>query len=67
MDTPTTRRDFLKAGAAGLASAVAGGGFAQEQGAAADLILHNGRIATMDPRHSFVAAVAVKGPGGEKP
>ena len=39
MDTPTTRRDFLKAGAAGLACAVAGGAFAQEKGAPADLIL----------------------------
>jgi len=61
MDTPTTRRDFLKAGAAGLACAVAGGAFAQEKGAPADLILVNGRMATLDQRRPAASAVAIKG------
>lgn len=61
MDTMTTRRDFLKAGAAaGLACASTGGGFAQANGAPADLILTNGRIATLDKRRPAVSAVAVK-------
>src|SRR5262245_62468156 len=61
MDTPTTRRDFLKAGAAGLACAVAGGAFAQEKGAPVDLILVNGRMATLDQRRPAASAVAIKG------
>src|SRR5688572_18453225 len=62
MDTPTTRRDFLKAGAAaGLTCAFTGGGLAQEKGAPADLILTNGRIATLDQRRPAASAVAMRG------
>jgi predicted amidohydrolase YtcJ len=61
MDTPTTRRDFLKAGAAAaLTCAFPGGGLAQEKGAPADLILTNGRIATLDKRRPAASAVAIK-------
>ena len=57
-----TRRDFIRAGvAAGLACIAGDAAHASTPAETADLILHNGRIATMDPRHSFVAAVAVKG------
>src|SRR5262245_56201400 len=55
-----TRRDFLRSGVAvAAASAAATNLSAADE--AADLILHDGRIATMDPSHSFVAAVSVKG------
>jgi predicted amidohydrolase YtcJ len=61
MGTSTTRRNFLKAGAAGVTCAVAGGGFAQEKDAPADLILTNGRITTLDKRRPAASAVAIKG------
>src|SRR5262245_19392550 len=57
-----TRRDFVRAGVpAGLACITGDPANASTPAETADLILHNGRIATMDPRQSFVAAVAVKG------
>ena len=62
MTGKSTRRDFIRAGvAAGLACIAGDAAHASADDETADLILHNGRIATMDPRHSFVAAVAVKG------
>ncbi len=62
MDIPTTRREFIKAGAvAGLTCAFSGGGLAQEQSAPADLILTNGRIATLDKRRPTASALAIKG------
>ena len=60
MGTSTTRRNFLKASAAGVTCAVAGGGFAQEKDAPADLILTNGRINTLDKRRPAAWAVAIK-------
>ena len=62
MDTLFTRRDVLKAGAAaGLVYALPVGGLAQEKGASADLILTNGRIATLDKRKPAATAVAISG------
>src|SRR5271157_1500999 len=62
METPTTRREFLKVGAAtGLTGVFFAGGFAQEKGAPADLILTNGRIATLDKRKPVATAVAIRG------
>jgi predicted amidohydrolase YtcJ len=61
MDTLTTRRDFLKAGAAGLACTAAGRAFAQERDDPADLILTNGRITTFDPQKPSASAVAIRG------
>src|SRR5262245_26862752 len=61
MQAPTTRRDFLTAGAAGLAAAFTGYAFAQDKDAPADLILINGRIATLDNRRPSASAVAMKG------
>src|SRR5262249_48646930 len=55
-----TRRDFLGSGVAVAVASAAGTNLSAADGKA-DLTLHNGRIATMDPRHAFVAAVAVKG------
>src|SRR5262245_22129758 len=55
-----TRRDFLRSGVAVAVASAAGTNLSAADGTA-DLILHNGRIATMDPRHPLVAAVAVKG------
>jgi predicted amidohydrolase YtcJ len=61
MDTQTTRRECLQAGAAaGLACALGGGGIAQDKNDRADLILTNGRVATLDRRRPAVSAVAVK-------
>src|SRR5687767_12110513 len=60
MGTPTTRRNFLKASAAGVTCAVAGSGYAQEKDAPADLILTNGRIATLDKRRPAASAVAIQ-------
>src|SRR5687767_1509950 len=60
MGTPTTRRNFIKASAAGVTCAVAGGGFAQEKDAPADLILTNGRITTLDKRKPAATAVAIQ-------
>ena len=50
-----TRRDFIRAGvAAGLARHFRATRRTPATPAeTADLILHNGRIATMDPRHPF--------------
>ncbi len=61
MNTPTTRRDFLTAGPAGLTWAVTGGGLPQEKGAPADFILTNGRIATLDKLKPGATAVAIQG------
>src|SRR5262245_6258290 len=55
-----TRREFLRSGVAVAVASSAGTNLSAADGKA-DLILHNGRIATMAPRHSFVEAVAVKG------
>src|SRR5262245_10263441 len=57
----STRRDFIRAGvAAALTCAFPGGGLAQEKGAPADLILTNGRIATLDKRRPAASAVAIQ-------
>jgi predicted amidohydrolase YtcJ len=61
MGTPTTRRNFLKASVAGMTCTVASGGYAQEKDTPADLILTNGRIATLDKRKPVATAVAIKG------
>ena len=60
MGTPTTRRNFLKASAAGVTCAVAGGAYAQEKNTHADLILTNGRIITLDKLKPAATAVAMK-------
>jgi hypothetical protein len=60
METSTTRRNFLKASAAGVTCAVANAGFAQEKDAPAELILTNGRITTLDKRQPAATAVAIK-------
>ena len=63
MHRELSRRDFLQAGAtgvaAGLAASLAPGGLAA-QPATADLIVFNGRMATQDARRSFAAAVAIR-------
>jgi hypothetical protein len=48
--TTSTRREFVQAGGAGLAFSFIDGAFAQVADRAADLILTNGRIATLDDR-----------------
>jgi len=55
------RRDFLAAGAALGLSALVGPVFAQTRGEAPDLILHNGRVSTMDRTRGEVQAVAIGG------
>src|SRR4030095_6815533 len=55
-----TRRDFLRSGMVVSVASAAGTNLSAADGEA-DLILHNGRIATMDPRDSFASAAAVKG------
>jgi predicted amidohydrolase YtcJ len=62
MKTKATRREFLKTGSA-LACGVTFGGCAmintkQKQ---ADLILHNGRITTLDPKYPEAKNMAIKG------
>jgi predicted amidohydrolase YtcJ len=59
MATPTTRRDFLNAGLAGLSCALARGAFAQQPNAPADMVLFNGRITTLDSRKPAASAVAI--------
>ena len=56
------RRDVLKALAAGSACCRAGDAADGASAAAetADLILRNGRIATLDPSQPFASAVAIK-------
>jgi predicted amidohydrolase YtcJ len=56
-----TRRDFLQASGAGLGCSVADGGVAQDHAAAADLILTNGRFATLNQQRPTASAVAIKG------
>src|SRR5262245_37047484 len=60
-DNPT-RRDFLRFGAVVGLACTEGESPASAWAAdgEADLILHNGRIATLDPRRSSASAVAVK-------
>ena len=60
MDTLVTRRNVLKAGsAAGVVSVLPVGGLAHGKGESADLILTNGRIATLDKRKPTATAVAI--------
>lgn len=62
MDTRLTRRNVLKAGAAaGVVCALPVAGLAQDKGASADLILTNGRFATLDKRKPAATAVAISG------
>jgi hypothetical protein len=64
MDGSIGRRDFLKLSAAATVYALGGGGiiaYAEaEKNGGADLILKNGRIATMDPGKPPASAVAIK-------
>ncbi len=64
IDSNTTRRDFLKLAAAATAYALAGGSMIAnakiEKDGAADLIITNARIATMDLRKPSASAVAIK-------
>ncbi len=55
------RRDFLAAGAALGLSSLIGPTMARTAPGAADLILHNGRISTMDAARSEASAVAIGG------
>ncbi|HEX2474431.1 MAG TPA: amidohydrolase [Lacipirellulaceae bacterium] len=59
MTTPTTRRDFLNAGLAGLSCALARSAFAQQANGPAELVLFNGRITTLDRRKPEATAVAI--------
>src|SRR5206468_3252300 len=64
MHRELSRRDFLQAGAmgvaAGLAATLAPGGLVAQPAAGADLIVFNGRLATQDTRRSFATAVAIR-------
>lgn len=63
-EQPTDRRDFLQA-ASTLGLGVLAGPLAAQPGAstrtAPDLVLHNGRVSTMDPARPEASAVALKG------
>ncbi len=62
MDTGTSRRDFLAIGAAaGLSYALGGRAMASSQNEAADLILVNGKFATMNTTRPFAEAVSIRG------
>jgi predicted amidohydrolase YtcJ len=60
----TTRRDFLKLAAGATTYALGGGNMvahaSTEKKGFADLIITNGRIATMNPRKPIASAIAVK-------
>jgi len=56
---PISRRNVLKAGAAGLTLAATGLGSATKEVTLAELILHNGRITTLDPAKREAAAIAI--------
>jgi predicted amidohydrolase YtcJ len=64
IDSKSTRRDFLKLAAAATAYALAGRSLIAnartEKNEAADLIITNARIATMDMRKPSASAVAIK-------
>jgi predicted amidohydrolase YtcJ len=55
-----TRREFVATGLAGAGAALVRGWPLQRAGEAPDLILHNGRIATMIRGRPFVEAVAIR-------
>src|SRR5258707_2831395 len=57
-----TRRDVLKLATLMGAAHVLGGCTMAAENNPADLILRNGRIATLDDRRSFVQGVAIQGP-----
>jgi hypothetical protein len=66
MDSKLNRREFLKVSASHAAALALAGctpantGRRPAEAAAADMILLNGRIATMDPRKPYASAVAIR-------
>lgn len=60
MDDSTSRRDFLKWGAAAGMAQVLAANVAGADGKTADLILTNGKLATQDERRTFASAIAIK-------
>src|SRR5258707_786696 len=60
MNRSSSRRDFIKAGAAALAGTLGGCVMTPTNKNHADLILRNGRITTLDPKHLEATNVAMK-------
>src|ERR1043166_2637405 len=60
MNRSSSRREFMKASAAALAGTFAGCVMTPRNDKSADLILHNGRITTLDPKYPQATNVAIK-------
>ena len=60
MNHSSSRRDFIKAGAAALAGTLGGCVMTPTNKNHADLILRNGRVTTLDPKHPEASTLAVK-------
>src|SRR5688572_4210824 len=60
MNRSSSRRDFIKAGAAALAGTLGGCVMTPTKNNHADLILYNGRITTLDPKYPEATNLAVK-------
>src|SRR5262245_43571404 len=60
MNRSSSRREFIKAGAAALAGTLGGCAMPAPHSSPADLILANAKIATLDPRNANAEALAIK-------
>src|SRR5688572_32051745 len=59
MNRGSSRREFVKTGAAALAALAGGCTTIKTDKKPADLILHNGRITTLDPNYPSATNVAI--------
>ena len=60
MSHSSSRREFIKAGAVALAGTVGGCVMTAMNKKQADVILHNGRITTLDPNYPEAINMAIK-------
>src|SRR5687768_17284543 len=60
MNRRSSRREFMKLSAAALSGTFAGCIMIPKNNKTADLVLHNGRIATLDPKYPEATNVAIK-------
>src|SRR5688572_22264630 len=60
MNRNSSRREFMKVSAAALAGTLGGCVMTPKNKNQADVILHNGRITTLDPKYPEATNVAIK-------
>ena len=60
MNCSSSRREFIKVGAVALTGTLGGCVMTPTNKKSADLILHNGRITTLDPKYPEATNLAIK-------